>query len=141
LTENYSEVLKKNEALLNEKASNIARQLLSKSISLNDFQLIVAEIDESIEMAKSIALQIKSFSNNTTVLLHGKTEGKAMICLMFTDDLVQSKNLDASAYIKSISKEIQGGGGGQKHLATAGGKNTEGILSAVNHILNELNKL
>jgi len=141
LTENYAEVLKKNEALLQEKAITISKQLLSKSIVVNDFQLIVAEIDESIEMAKSIALQIKAITNNTAVLLHGKAEGKAMICLMFTDDLVLTKNLDASAYIKTISKEIQGGGGGQKHLATAGGKNLSGISTAVNIILSELNKL
>ena len=49
--------------------------------------------------------------------------------------------LGAAAYIKKISKEIQGGGGGQKHLATAGGKNNEGLETAIKHIVEELKVL
>lgn len=98
-------------------------------------------MDENIEMAKSIALHIKQRNANTIALIYGKPEGKPMICLMISDDLVETKKLDAAAYIKKISKEIQGGGGGQKHLATAGGKNNEGLETAIKLIVEELKVL
>jgi alanyl-tRNA synthetase len=57
--------------------------------------------------------------------------GKANILVTVTDDLVKSKNISAVTIIKEISGEINGGGGGQPFLATAGGKNPEGIHRAL----------
>ena len=45
-----------------------------------------------------------------------------------SDDLTE--RLNAGAIIREISKEIQGGGGGCG-LATAGGKNPEGLKDAI----------
>ena len=56
-------------------------------------------------------------------------DGKAGLTLMYTDDLV-AEGADASANIKEAAKLIQGGGGGQKSLATAGGKNIASLPQA-----------
>ena len=50
---------------------------------------------------------------------------------MVSDKLVKEKNLNAVSIIKEIAGEINGGGGGQPFLATAGGKNPAGIQKAL----------
>lgn len=141
LSDNYSELMKKHEALIHQKAVTLAHQLLSAKISVNGFDFIQASVDEDIDTAKLIATQLKTLCTNTILLLNGRHEGKAVLCLMITDDLVQSRNADASALIKLAAKEIQGGGGGQRHLATAGGKNPDGLSKAVELIRSKINEL
>ena len=46
--------------------------------------------------------------------------------------------MDAAAIVRTAAKEIQGGGGGQKTLATAGGKNANGIDKAMEILKNNL---
>ena len=46
-----------------------------------------------------------------------------------------------SDIIKNISVEINGGGGGQPFLATAGGKNPEGISNAIKKAEEYLRKI
>ena len=43
--------------------------------------------------------------------------------------------LNAGKLVKDAAKFIQGGGGGQPHFATAGGKNPDGISDAVDAVL------
>ena len=51
--------------------------------------------------------------------------------LIISDNLVKDKNLNASGMIRTIAKEIQGGGGGQAFYATAGGKDSGGLEKAI----------
>ena len=59
---------------------------------------------------------------------------KPMLTISLSDDLV-AKGLKAGAIIKEAAKLIQGGGGGQPHFATAGGKNPDGIFAAVDKVI------
>jgi alanyl-tRNA synthetase len=50
---------------------------------------------------------------------------------MISDELVTAKGWDASAMVRELAREIQGGGGGQKFFATAGGKDSSGLSRAL----------
>ena len=56
---------------------------------------------------------------------------KATLTVMISKNIVKDKNLDAAKIIKELSKEIQGGGGGQPFYATSGGTNISGIEKAL----------
>ncbi|RYZ24766.1 MAG: hypothetical protein EOO10_19990, partial [Chitinophagaceae bacterium] len=66
-------------------------------------------------------------------------DGKASVVLLFDENVVAQKGLDASALMKQkISHIIKGGGGGQKTLATAGGQdvsNLSEVIEAVKTVL------
>ena len=53
---------------------------------------------------------------------------------MLSDDMVTA-GLNASKIVREAAKKIQGGGGGQPHFAQAGGKNADGIVAAIDKII------
>jgi len=69
------------------------------------------------------------------VVIGSETDGKASLLVGLSDELVKGSGLNAVEIIKSIAAEINGGGGGQSFLATAGGKNPEGLRVAVKKAL------
>ena len=66
------------------------------------------------------------------IVLGSNKDNEAAICIVLTDDLVATGKYHAGNTIKVAVKEINGGGGGQAHFATAGGKSPEYIDRAVN---------
>jgi len=67
-------------------------------------------------------------------VLASVSDGKANLVVAISDSLVNSRNLDAGKIIRELAREIQGGGGGQAHIATAGGKNPAGIPSLLQKV-------
>ena len=67
---------------------------------------------------------------NLAMVLASKSDNKALLSIMLTDDLVE-KGLSAAVIINKIAKEIEGGGGGQSFFAIAGGTNIKGITAAL----------
>ena len=64
-------------------------------------------------------------------MLGAKIEDKPHLSLIISDNLVAEKNFNATNIIRTLAKEIQGGGGGQPFYATAGGKNINGLTKAL----------
>ena len=54
---------------------------------------------------------------------------------MLSDDMVSDHSLNAGQLVREGAKLIQGGGGGQPHFATAGGKNVDGLSAAVDKVI------
>jgi alanyl-tRNA synthetase len=113
-------------------AMTAIQELREKSISIKGIKLISGEIEaDSADTLKTIAFEIRKDSDNVVAVIGSVIGGKANIVVMVSDKLVKEKNLSAVTIIKEISAEINGGGGGQPFLATAGGKNPEGIKNAI----------
>lgn len=64
------------------------------------------------------------------VLLGSRGEGRALLLLAFTKDLV-SRGLHAGKLIAEISRLVDGKGGGKPESAQAGGKNPQGLAEAL----------
>ncbi len=141
LAENSS--LRKNIEKLQVQSAKISlKELSDKSVTINNIRLISGKIEtDSTDVLKNIAHQVSSSLENTIMVIGTVNAGKASIIVTLTDDLVKLKNLSAVAIIKEISGEINGGGGGQPVLATAGGKNPEGLQRALSKAAEYLRKI
>ena len=120
------------ESLYAEKASTVRDALKSKAVDMNGITIIADTVSlPSAELIKSISYDLRNQSENMAILLGAEIDGKPHLSLVFSDALVQSKNLNASNIIRTIAKNIQGGGGGQPFYATAGGKDSSGLQKAI----------
>ena len=91
--------------------------------------------------AKDLVFKLRETQSENLVAVIGSTAGdKPLLTVMFSDDMVQSHELNAGKIIREAAKLIQGGGGGQPHYAQAGGKNLDGINQAVDRVI-ELSNL
>ncbi|MBK6484223.1 MAG: alanine--tRNA ligase [Chitinophagaceae bacterium] len=83
------------------------------------------------EALKKLAYELRNEIENVVAVLGIASEGKAHLVIAIADNLVKEKSLDAGKWIRIISKEVNGSGGGQKFFATAGGSNPTGIKKAI----------
>ncbi len=132
-----NEMLQKQiDSFVHEKAQYIKGELL-KSVQLkNNINVIAQKVDlTNVDAIKNISFELRNQLPDSFILLASESEGKAMLSLIISDQVVQSGKLNATTIIRSISKHIQGGGGGQPFYATAGGKNPAGIEAAIQEAL------
>jgi alanyl-tRNA synthetase len=124
-----------------QSASIMLKELLEKAVSINEIRFISGQLEtNSPEILKNIAHQIHSSSDNTVLAIGSRNWDKANILVMVSDNLVKDRDINAVTIIKEIAGEINGGGGGQPFLATAGGKNPAGIKSALAKVADILRK-
>ena len=108
------------------------KELIDKAININNIRFVSGKVEtDSADVLKNIAYQIRTSSDNTVLVIGSASDGKANILVMVSDNLFKERNINAVNIIKEIAEEINGGGGGQPFLATAGGKNPEGIQRAL----------
>lgn len=117
---------------INEKAQAIKKDLIQSKKTINGVNVIISQIDlPNADAIKNISFELKNQVDNLFFLCGAEIDNKAHLSLIISDNLVSEKNLNATNIIRELSKEIQGGGGGQAFYATAGGKKPEGLKSAL----------
>jgi alanyl-tRNA synthetase len=132
LLDEKSAVEKQLELLLREKVKMIKADLIGKVEQLNGLNFISAKVElNSADAIKDLAFEIREKVDNLFLIIGAEVNGKASLSLMLSDNLVKDKKLNASMIIRELSKEIQGGGGGQPFFATSGGSNIGGITKAL----------
>ena len=124
-----------------EQIAEKKRQLLEKRVEVDGVRLFLVEKDVPAEVVKDIAFQIAGELHEPFVFIAacvGPISYKPSLTLMISKDLVESRGWNASQLLRTAAKHIQGGGGGQPHFATAGGKNVDGLKAAVEELLSAM---
>jgi alanyl-tRNA synthetase len=115
-----------------EKLSSIKAELLGKIQEIGDIRFLACMVSvDKANLLRDLAFQVKGDMDNLFLVLGCEIEGKANLAVMISNKLIETKGLNASNIIREISKEIQGGGGGQPFFATAGGKYPAGLQKAL----------
>lgn len=136
--EENAELAQQVQAALKEKVASFKQHLLSQREELGGVRIFKVQQNVSAELIKDLAFQIAGEVTESFIFIGATDEGgKPNLTLMLSRDLVESKGWNASNILRSAAKHIQGGGGGQPHFATAGGKRVEGLDEAVQQILSE----
>lgn len=121
-----------------QKVLRLRQRLAEEAKVVNGVRLVqyVAPSPISPDFAKDLAFQIANqFPENLFVVLGTSHEGKPLLTVMISKDLVASHDLNAGALVREAAKLIKGGGGGAPHFATAGGKDVAGLESAVAKVI------
>jgi alanyl-tRNA synthetase len=126
-----SKLKKQVEQLLAEKAKFAKLELLSKLEEIDGVQFLAEKVDLDAASVKSMLFEMEKEKENVFALLASNQDGKAVLSVMISKNLVDSKGLHAGTIVRELGRHIQGGGGGQANFATAGGKNPGGIPEAL----------
>ncbi len=114
-----------------EKIQNLKNNLKSNIQTINGVNFISDIVSLDASSLKDLLFQLRGETDNLFAILGSKTNNKAGLSIMLSDDLVETKKFNANEMIKELAKEIRGGGGGQPFYATAGGKNPDGLTAAM----------
>jgi alanyl-tRNA synthetase len=118
-----------------QKAQQLKQMLIEKAREVNGVKVIYGVLPMEAQHVKDIAFQLRSqFPEHLLVVIGSEAAGKPTLTVSISDDLV-AEGKNAGQYVREAGKLIQGGGGGQPHFATAGGKNPDGLKAAVDKII------
>ena len=137
LIENTS--LKKEIQELNKFKINILKEDMKKiMIKKNGFYFLSKEVDLDSDNMKELAFELAKDTDSLFLVLGTVKNNKPFLCCYISKNLVESKKYDASEVVKNLGNYIDGGGGGQKFYATAGGRKTSGLKSALDYAISLL---
>ena len=120
---------------MKEKEAQIKQTLLKNIQEINGIKVIKTCMPIPAEAIKNIAFQLRGEITENLFFVAGTVDAqKPLLTVMLSDNLVAG-GLNAGKLVKDAAKLIQGGGGGQAHFATAGGKNADGLHAAVDKVI------
>ncbi len=119
------------EQLKKEKAQFLQEKLQNEFENIGDIQFLGKKLDLDSATIKDLLFSLGKNKENIVAVIGSAQNGKAIISVYVSKDLVAKKDLNAGKIVREIAKEIQGGGGGQPFFATAGGKSPAGLDKAI----------
>ena len=129
-----ADLKKQIEEVMRERAASLKKEMLSKQKEVNGIKVLSAITPLGADFVKDIAFQLRAEVENSLVVIGSIADGKPLLTAAASDSVV-ADGVNIGKNIREAAKLIQGGGGGQPHFATAGGKNTEGIHAAVEKLI------
>ena len=118
-----------------QKAQEYKKALIEKARDINGVKVMSSVFPLDAQNAKDIAFQLRGqFADHLLVVIGSVDNGKPTLTVSLSDDLVK-EGKNAGALVREAGKLIKGGGGGQPHFATAGGKDPDGLQAAVTKII------
>ena len=111
-------------------------QLLAKAREVGGVKVIATQLPVDPQSAKDLAFKLRQAQPDHLLCVIGSVyQEKPLLTVMLSDDMVSDHQLNAGQLVREAAKLIQGGGGGQPHFATAGGKNKDGLSAAVDKVV------
>lgn len=136
--EENAEMKKQADEYLKEKTAQLKDVIIKSKQVIHGIDVFMVKGPFPADVVKDIAFQIHGqFTEHSVFVGITDNENKPMLTLMISKDLVE-KGMNASQIVRDAAKHIQGGGGGQPHFATAGGKNINGLDKALDEILSKI---
>ena len=131
------EAMKKNiEKFQAEVVERTKDKLIEKAKHINGVTVISAVVPMDGASAKDLVFKIRAAVPENLLCVVGSVhEDRPTLNVMLSDDMVKDHGLDAGKMVREAAKLMQGGGGGQPHFATAGGKNVDGLSAAVDKVI------
>ena len=111
-------------------------QLLQKKQYVNGINVVQTVLPIKPDVAKDLVFKVTHEIGEHALCVIGSVfENKPLLNVMISQDMVEELGLNAGQIIREAAKLIKGGGGGQPHFASAGGKDPDGISAAVDKIV------
>ena len=118
-----------------QKTQEFKKSLIEQAQTINGVKVIKGVLPIDAQSAKDMAFQLRTqFPEQLLVAIACAPGGKPLLTVALSDDLVK-EGKNAGQLVREAAKLMQGGGGGQAHFATAGGKNSEGMKAAVDKVI------
>ena len=119
-------------------AIRLKKELLASSTERSGYRMFVLQGEEKADTIKDIAFQLRGELHEPFVFVAATTEGaRGLLTVMLSEEAIAS-GLHAGNLVKEAARLIQGGGGGQPHFATAGGKDGSRLPEALELILSQV---
>jgi len=134
LIEENEKFRKELEEFAAERVQSFTDAIDKRIVNKNGYNIIEHKSEVLPDILKQAAYRIRNLKENLLVVLGTTHEDKPSLVVTLSDDLV-AKGLNASALIREVAPLIQGGGGGQPMLATAGGKDCGGLEEAMRRVV------
>ena len=116
--------------------SRLKEQLIGKARETNGVKVITTVMPLTPDAAKDLAFKIRQELPEGLLCVIGTIyQEKPLLTVMLSEDMVKERQLNAGQMVREAAKLIQGGGGGQPHFATAGGKDKDGLSAAVDKVV------
>jgi len=110
----------------------LKESLLQSVETIGERQVLIQRVNGiDGKSTKDTVYELTLEVNNLVAIVGGEYESKPYLVVGVSKALSESQGIDASKLVRELATEIDGGGGGQKFLAMAGGKNSKGLQRAL----------
>jgi alanyl-tRNA synthetase len=134
--EENTDLKKRIDRYVAEKIEMFRDRIIASAEDFGDIKLVRLQGELNPDMIRGVMplLRGKFTDVKFAVVAATQWEGKPTIAVFLSQPLV-NEGKNAGAMIKSAAKHIQGGGGGQPWMATAGGRDVNGLNAAMEELL------
>lgn len=133
LMESNKALQQKIEELQAHKAKGLRGDLESKFELVDGKAILISEVAiGDSKVAKDLIYQLeKSHPGRSIILLGAVINEKPQLLLRISEEIADGEKLHAGKLVKTLARNIKGGGGGQPFYATAGGSDSSGLDKAL----------
>ena len=134
--EEHDSMKKEIESFQAARIASLSKELVEKGRIVNGVKVVTAKAPIAPDAAKDLVFKVRELCPENLVCVVGSVfNEKPMLNVMLSDDMVKDHGLNAGLLVREAAKLMQGGGGGQPHFASAGGKNPDGLSAAIDKVI------